>query len=137
MEHLSELSDLSTANEAVHTLVESGVALKQALELVAEKTERTTASLKAYYYRQSKSDIKPHGHCALTREEEEILCSICTVYSAMHEGLSMDGVIYQVSKLFNKKVGKNGTVGSRNGGQIAWKSGKRKFFQRNASITIN
>ena len=87
-------------------LVQEGETLKKACEIVAGEVEKSKASIREHFHRSGGNPDKQRGLHKLTKEEENILTGILTVYSICHEALSMSNLIAEVDLQINVAVTK-------------------------------
>jgi len=80
--------------------------LKKAAALVAKETDRTESNVKEHYRRSGGNPEKTHGASALTQKQEKIVLSMCIVYSAMQESLSVAELQWIVGAEYNLDLGR-------------------------------
>lgn len=93
-------SDKDAIYARVLYLVQNGSLLKEATEIVAEETGRTASGIRETYRRAGGNPDKDHGRNKLTNEQENILTSVCIVYSICHQALTVKDLVLEVWQLF-------------------------------------
>lgn len=106
---LDDLNSFSSAkhyNHVIHELVQDKWTLKDACEAVSKKMLWSFALLKKYYQCHGKDESKVHGLNKLTIEEENVLASICMVYSTFHEGLTWHDLLELAKDVYDVDLSK-------------------------------
>lgn len=102
-------SDKDAIYQRTLYLSTNGCNLKDACDIIEEETGQHWNTTRQQYFRRGGSlgspKKKKHGNCSLTEEQERILLSVATVYSIMHEGLTLNGLRKQVKNIFDVNVG--------------------------------
>ena len=99
--NLGALFMLSDPVSRTRELVGGGMRLKDACKQVAREFETTQAAVRLRYYRAGGNQLKAHGHCLLTDEQDQTLRIVALAFSGANLAWNKQLLAFAVTALFD------------------------------------